>query len=115
MSRICARVGSDYPLTPLPFAHRDFVDRRESPASHCSDVAENVSNLRSGVIESLRAVHDEIGAAALFGMPPCAWATAASQFPGRNSRCLAQKVPVHLKKFPVRLNKFPVSVSGDFY
>jgi hypothetical protein len=67
------------------------------------------------VIESLRAVHDEIGAAALFGMPPCAWATAASQFPGRNSRCLAQKVPVHLKKFPVRLNKFPVSVSGDFY
>jgi hypothetical protein len=39
---------------------------RESPASHCSDSSQNVSNLRSGVIESLRAVHDKIGAAALF-------------------------------------------------
>ena len=35
----------------------------ESPTSQCSDTSENVSNLRSDVIESLRAVHDEIGAA----------------------------------------------------
>jgi len=91
-------VGSDYPFTPLSFAHRDFVDRRESPTPHCSDVAQNVSNLRSGVIESLRALHDEIGAAALSACRPA---------PGRlrrlgllASRCRAQKVPVHLKEFP---------------
>jgi hypothetical protein len=37
---------------------------------YCSDGSQKVSNLRSRVIESLRAVHDEIGAAALFGMQP---------------------------------------------
>jgi hypothetical protein len=42
---------------------------RESRASYCSDSSQNVSNLRSGVIESLRAVHDKIGAMALFGIP----------------------------------------------
>jgi hypothetical protein len=41
---------------------------RESPASHCSDSSQNVSNLRSSVIASLRAVHDKIGATALFGI-----------------------------------------------
>ena len=50
------------------FAHRDFIRRCESPAVHCSDSSQNVSDLRPGVIESLRTVHDEISAAAFFGI-----------------------------------------------
>src|SRR5262249_8102997 len=42
--------------------------RCESPAPHCSDISQNVANLRSRVIESLRAVHDEIGTAPLLGI-----------------------------------------------
>jgi hypothetical protein len=61
-------VESDYPFTPPSFAHRVFVDQRESPTSHCSDSSQNVSNLRSDVVETLRAVHDEIGAAAPYGL-----------------------------------------------
>jgi hypothetical protein len=34
--------------------------RRESTVEDCSDVLQNVANLRSGVIKALRAVHDEI-------------------------------------------------------
>jgi hypothetical protein len=40
----------------------------ESPALQCSDRSQNVSRLGSDVAESLRAIHDVIGAAALCGI-----------------------------------------------
>jgi hypothetical protein len=63
---------------------------RESPASHCSDSSQNVSNLRSGVVESLRAVHDKIGAMALFGIRHiCAQMADASAMTNRSASMLA--------------------------
>jgi hypothetical protein len=74
----------------------------ESPTPHFSEFAQNVSNLRSGVIESLRAVHDEIGAAALFGMPPCA--------PGRCDVSVSwQEFPLPCPESPGSPQKIPGS------
>jgi hypothetical protein len=65
-----ARDPKRWALTTLPFhisfalVHRDFVNRWESPARHCSDGSQNVSNLRPACDRIRATVHDEIGAAA---------------------------------------------------
>src|SRR5262249_16532426 len=59
-----ARLGPVVSVSKTIFAHRPPNHLRRVVAT----VRKNVSNLRSGVIESLRAVHDKIGATALFGI-----------------------------------------------
>jgi hypothetical protein len=92
--------GSDYPFTTLSFTHRVFY---ESPASYCNDSSQNVSNLRSGVIESLRAVHDDPAY------------VNRRRLGIRRFLVSTQEFPLPCLKSPGLLQKFPISLSQGIF